>query len=63
MTLAARIRDAITRTGKNLNTVAKESGVTQPVLQRFMSGERDILLTKTAQKLCKYLGLELREKK
>ncbi len=41
-----------------VNAIAVEAGVPQPVLHRFVKGERDLTLA-TAQKLADYFGLEL----
>jgi transcriptional regulator with XRE-family HTH domain len=57
-----RLQDAlkagIHQSGKPLYRLAKESGVSQPIIYRFVSGERDIRL-ETAEKLAASLGLEL----
>jgi len=42
--------------------LAKNSGVSEPVLSRFISGQRDITLT-TASKITEALGLVLMPKK
>jgi hypothetical protein len=39
--------------------IAREAGVVQPVLHRFVKSERDLIL-RTADKLVAYFGLELR---
>ena len=52
------LREAILNSGQTEYRVAKESGVAQPIVNRFLRGERGISL-KTAAKLCKYLGLHL----
>ena len=52
------LREAILNSGQTEYRVAKESGVTQPIVNRFLRGERGISL-ETAAKLCKYLGLHL----
>jgi predicted transcriptional regulator len=52
------IKKAIADSGLSIYMLAKESGVSQPVLHRFMAGERDIKLA-TADKLAKYLKLRL----
>jgi plasmid maintenance system antidote protein VapI len=57
-TLAESIKEAVRNTGKSVNAVANASGVSQPVLQRFVSGKRSLALN-TAERLCAYLGLEL----
>ncbi len=55
------IRDTIRNDGRSLYKLAQDSGVNSAVLGRFMSGERDVNL-RTADRLCKALGLELRQK-
>jgi plasmid maintenance system antidote protein VapI len=57
-TLTDAIKRAIADSGLSVYMVAKESGVPQPVLHRFMADERDIKLG-TADKLAKYLKLRL----
>ena len=59
--LAAELRTQIRDCGKSVNAVALESGIPQPVLHRFVKGERDLTLT-TAEKLVLYFNLELRER-
>jgi hypothetical protein len=53
------IREAIRRDGRSLYRLEIDSGVAAAVLSRFMRGERDLNL-RTADRLCKALGLELR---
>lgn len=53
------IKRAIRDRGENVTRLAKGAGVPQPVLHRFVAGERDLTL-RTAEKLAAYLGLELR---
>jgi plasmid maintenance system antidote protein VapI len=53
------IKKAVAETGKSVNAIATESGVPQAVLQRFVTGKRGLTL-ETAEKLCVYLGLELK---
>jgi plasmid maintenance system antidote protein VapI len=57
--MAETLRKLIERTGKPVTTVARESGIPQPVLHRFMHRERDLTL-RSADKLLAYFGLELR---
>jgi plasmid maintenance system antidote protein VapI len=57
--LVEELRKAILQCGETEYRVAKESGVPQPVLNRFLRGERGISL-ETAAKLAAYLGLRLR---
>jgi plasmid maintenance system antidote protein VapI len=56
------LRRAVRESGRSVNAVAKAAGVAQPVLYRFMTGERDLTLD-TAQRLADYFGLELRARK
>jgi transcriptional regulator with XRE-family HTH domain len=56
--LPEKLRTAIRKSGKTVYRVAKESGVSHPVILRFMTGERDIRL-ETAEKLAAALGLHL----
>jgi len=58
MTLSDDLRGAITGSGKTVYAVAKESGVSHPVLGRFLRGERGINI-ETADKLAKYFKLRL----
>jgi plasmid maintenance system antidote protein VapI len=58
-TLADQLKKAVAATGKSVSAVARESGVPQPVLHRFVTGERGLLLD-TADRLAAYLRLELR---
>lgn len=60
--LENQIRAAIKNSGLSINRLAKDSGVSQPVLCRFMNKTRGITLT-TASKLAESLGLELISKK
>lgn len=57
-TLAETILKAVHDSGLSVYAVAKESGVSQPVLHRFVAGERGLNL-ETADRLCKFLGLGL----
>jgi plasmid maintenance system antidote protein VapI len=56
--LVDQLRAAIANSGQTQYRIAKESGVPQPVVNRFMTGERGIGL-ETASKLCAYLRLRL----
>ncbi len=56
--LSEVLRLAVQGTSKSINAVAREAGVPQPVLQRFMSGQRSLTL-ESAERLCAYLGLGL----
>ena len=59
VSLAAQLRKAIKASGLTQYRIAKDTGVPQPVVNRFVNGERSITL-ETADKLCRYLGLKLR---
>ena len=60
--LERQIRTAIKESGLTIYRLAKDSGVSQPVLCRFANGKRGITLA-TASKLTETLGLELVSKK
>jgi hypothetical protein len=57
-TITDQLRKAIKDSGESEYAIAKGSGVSQSVVNRFMSGERGISLI-TAAALCSYLGLQL----
>lgn len=54
--LVDAIRDAVWAAGLSYAELARRSGVSQPQLSRFMSGERDLTLA-VADKLFQALGL------
>jgi transcriptional regulator with XRE-family HTH domain len=56
--LPETLKAAARATGLSVNSLAKQSGVPQAVLQRFLAGQRGITL-ETAERLCAWLGLEL----
>lgn len=60
LTMAAQLKKAIQDSGKSVNAIAVESGIPQPVLHRFVKGDRDLTLT-TAEKLFRYFNFELRK--
>lgn len=60
--LEKQTRAAIKKSSLSVNRLAKDSGVSQPVLCRFVNGQRGITLA-TASKLAETLGLELALKK
>jgi transcriptional regulator with XRE-family HTH domain len=57
-TVSGQLREAIRASGQSLYEIAKESGVANPILYRFMSGQRAPSLA-TIDRLCAYLKLEL----
>ena len=58
------IAKAIEKSGKSRYQISKETGIDQAVLCRIATGSgTGSCSTKTADILCKYLGLELKPKK
>ena len=60
--VSEQLREAMGGCGESLCQIAGGCGVDDGVLSRFMRGERG-LTTKTLDRLCEYLGLELRQSK
>ena len=58
--LSDTIRNAIRESGQTLNAIAAEVGISDGIISRFMRAERSMNL-ETAEKLCAYFKLELRE--
>lgn len=56
--LSQALRDALRTSGKSMYQIAQDAGVSQIVLSRFLSGERDIRMA-TADKLAEALDLML----
>jgi transcriptional regulator with XRE-family HTH domain len=56
--IVEQLRQAIANSGQTEYAIAKGSGVSQSVVNRFVNGERGISL-ETAAKLCEYLDLDL----
>ena len=54
--LSELLKHAIQSSGKSVYQICKDAGVSQIVVSRFLSGERDIRLA-TADRLAKALGL------
>jgi plasmid maintenance system antidote protein VapI len=57
--LAAILRDATRRSGLSVYQIAKESGVDQSTLNKFINGDRDNLRLDVADRLFKYFGLRV----
>ena len=57
--LAEALRAAVLDSGLSINAIAARSGVPQPVLQRFASGQRDNIRLDTASKLAEFFGMHL----
>ena len=60
--VSEQLRQAILDSGESYCRIAHGCGVNDGQLSRFMRGERG-LTTATLDRLCAYLGLELRESK
>jgi plasmid maintenance system antidote protein VapI len=58
-TMAETLRKVIAASGKTVAVIARGAGIAQPVLHRFVKGERDLTL-RTADKLAAYFDMELR---
>ena len=57
MALSDQLREAMSDYG-SIYAVARDSGICQPVLNRFYRGDRDLHL-KTADKLADFFGMKL----
>lgn len=58
--MAETLKKAIAASGETVAVIAKGAGIAQPVLHRFVHGQRDVTL-RTAEKLARYFRLELRK--
>jgi hypothetical protein len=58
--ISDQLRTAIRKYG-SVYSVARDSGVAQPVVNRFVRRQRDLKL-RTVDRLCDFLGLELKPK-
>ena len=56
--ISEALRRAIQSSPKSVYQICKETGISQIVVSRFLSGERDIRLA-TADRLAKALGIEM----
>ncbi len=56
--LSAALKEAIRQSTKTPYQIAREAGVSQIIISRFLSGERDIRMA-TADKIATVLGLTL----
>ena len=63
MTISDQLRAAIDKADVTLYRIAKDSQVDWGTIQRFMDGTRPNIRIDTMERLCEYLGLELRPKK
>lgn len=60
--LSDKLKAAIAESGMTIYAVAQGSGVSHPILSRFLSGQRDLRLA-TAEKLAAFFGMTLTEPK
>ncbi len=60
MNLVESLRRAIVRSGLTHYRIAQDAGITPPMIDRFVRGERDLRL-ETASKIAEVLGLNLVE--
>jgi plasmid maintenance system antidote protein VapI len=58
-TLAETLLRTFLDSGQTVATASRGAGIAQPVLHRFVHGQRDLTL-RTADKLAAYFGLDLR---
>jgi len=58
--VSEQLRRLIRERGESLAEIGRQTGVSHAVLSRFLRGERR-LSTKTVDRLCEYLGVELRK--
>ena len=57
--LAASLRAAADQSGLSVYRIAKESGVDQSTLNKFLSGQRDNLTLDVADRLLEFFGMRL----
>ena len=57
--LVDQLRAMIEDSGLSTNAVAVAVGIPQPVLHRFIVGDRENVRLDTADKLCKFFGTKL----
>ena len=58
-TLTGQLLAMIDQSGMAINALAVAAGIPQPVLFRFVTGERPSMTLRTADKLCQYFGVRL----
>lgn len=61
MTVGEQLRRAVETCGQTRYAISKATGIPQSVLSRFVAGGKP-LRGENVDKLCAYLGLELRPK-
>lgn len=60
--LLAALRGRL-KSGETFYAIGKAAGVDQQIISRFVSEERKQIRSETIDRLCEYLGLELRPAK
>jgi transcriptional regulator with XRE-family HTH domain len=60
--LSDQIRQAVENCGKSRYRIAKETGISEPTLSRFMSGERGLPMA-TLDRLADHLSLDIVQSK
>ena len=60
MTVSEQLRRAIKESHLSYYRIAKDAGVDWSTLQRFVDRSRPDIRVQTVDKLCAYLGMELR---
>lgn len=60
--LSDQIRQAVENCGQTRYRIAKETGISEPTLSRFMSGERGLPML-TLDRLADHLGLDIVQSK
>ena len=59
VSIVAQLKSAVKESGMTHYRIAKDAGIRQNMLDRFMTGERDLRF-ETAAKIAEALGLQLR---
>lgn len=63
MTISEQLKTAIQAQDATLYRISRDAEVDWGTLQRFLDGSRPNVRIDTVDKLCEYLGLELRPKR
>jgi len=58
MALQDQLRQAVRDSGLSVSAVARGAGIAQPILHRFVAGERDLTL-ETASKVAAFFRMRL----
>jgi transcriptional regulator with XRE-family HTH domain len=61
MSISSQLKKAIKASGMGYRELSRETGVAQPIISRFMAGERSLTL-ESVDALAKTLGLELADR-